>query len=140
MRSIDDLTAHLTDIEFNAVSPLALNKTSFPKTLTVLDSSIASSSATFAVHASSSSETIFLTGANIVSYLQQLQTDENKLHEIDFEALKSDAPMATAAPAKAATTDKESAKIEGAVQIAIGVKKELDFAAWYTNVSIGQSI
>ena len=32
--------------------------------------------------------------------------------------------------------EKETAKVEGAVQIAIGVKKEVDFAGWYTNVSI----
>ena len=30
--------------------------------------------------------------------------------------------------------EKDDAKIEGAVQIAIGVKKEVDFATWYTNV------
>jgi len=35
--------------------------------------------------------------------------------------------------------EKEDAKIEGAVQIAIGVKKEVDFSAWYTNVSIRSS-
>ena len=32
--------------------------------------------------------------------------------------------------------EKEEAKIEGAIQIAIGVKKEVDFAGWYTNVCI----
>ena len=46
----------------------------------------------------------------------------------------------TAAPAAAASTpakkEKEDAKIEGAAQIAIGVKKEVDFATWYTNVRI----
>lgn len=31
---------------------------------------------------------------------------------------------------------KDDAKIEGAVQIAIGVKKEVDFPTWYTNVLI----
>ncbi|KAG6820908.1 ribose-phosphate pyrophosphokinase 1 [Arthromyces matolae] len=41
----------------------------------------------------------------------------------------------TNAPAsKAPVQEKEDAKIEGAVQIAIGVKKEVDFASWYTNV------
>jgi len=33
-------------------------------------------------------------------------------------------------------SERDDAKIEGAVQIAIGVKKEVDFAAWYTNVLI----
>lgn len=118
------------------VSPLALDKNTFPKTLTVLDSSIATSLSTFAIHASSPSETVFLSGATIAAYLKQLQSDDCKLYEIDFEALKAEAPIATAAPVKAVTKEKESAKIEGAVQIAIGVKKEVDFASWYTNVSL----
>ena len=37
---------------------------------------------------------------------------------------------------KPATKEKEDAKIEGAVQIAIGVKKEVDFPSWYTNVCL----
>jgi prolyl-tRNA synthetase len=64
-----------------------------------------------------------------------------KVHEVDFVALKSevvDGVVSQAKPAekKEKRAEKEDAKIEGAVQIAIGVKKEVDFAAWYTNVSI----
>ena len=43
---------------------------------------------------------------------------------------------AAAQTSKAPAKEKEEAKIEGAVQIAIGVKKEVDFAAWYTNVIV----
>jgi prolyl-tRNA synthetase len=57
-----------------------------------------------------------------------------KIQEVDFTNLDS-APAVKPA-AKPAPKDKEDAKIEGAVQIAIGVKKEVDFPAWYTNVRL----
>lgn len=87
------------------------------------------------MRALTSDSTLFLNGKEIVSYLKNLETKENPLHIVDFEALKTEAPAAAptaATPAKKAQAD---AKIEGAVQIAIGVKKEVDFATWYTNVS-----
>jgi prolyl-tRNA synthetase len=119
------------------VSPLALNDKIFPKVVTVLDSSITTSSSVFAVHAMSSSSTVFLSGKDIASYLSALETDDVKIQEIDFQSLSSDAtgPI-TATPKTGAAKEKEDAKIEGAVQIAIGVKKEVDFAAWYTNVRL----
>lgn len=120
------------------VSPLALNEQTSPKVTTVLDSTIASSSSVFAVHALSSSETIFLTGKDIQAYLKRLETQEAPLHDIDFESLKTDIDTASpAGQAKGAPVKekKDDAKIEGAIQIAIGIKKEVDFAAWYTNVS-----
>ena len=100
--------------------------------LTVIDSSIATSSSVFAVHALSSNETIFLTGKDILSYLTSVESGDAKIQEIDFESLKTEggAPAAVSKQTK----EKESAKIEGAVQVAVGVKKEVDFAAWYTNV------
>jgi prolyl-tRNA synthetase len=116
------------------VSPLALNAETFPKVATVVDSSIASSSSLFAVHALSSSSTVFFSGKDIIAYLRHLETDAVKIQEVDFTNLDS-APAAKPA-AKPAPKDKEDAKIEGAVQIAIGVKKEVDFPAWYTNVRL----
>jgi prolyl-tRNA synthetase len=104
--------------------------------VTIIDSSLATSSELFAVRAQSSKETVFLKGTEIAAYLKHLEKEELVVHEVDFEALKTDAPAA-AAPAAAPKTakEKEDAKIEGAVQIAIGVKKEVDFSQWYTNVS-----
>lgn len=127
-----DASLSLVHWSRSKVSPLALNDETFPKVLTVIDTSIASSSSIFAVHALSSSETVFLGGKDIVSYLAHLQTGDVKVQEIDFESLKTEggAPAQSSKQAK----EKESAKIEGAVQIAVGVKKEVDFAAWYTNV------
>lgn len=116
------------------MSLLALNKDVFPKVVTVIDASIASSSATFAIHASSSSSTLFLSGKDIVTYLKSLETEDVKIEEVDFAALKTDAP----AP-KPIVKEKEDAKIEGAVQIAIGVRKEVDFSAWYQSVSTTRS-
>lgn len=59
-----------------------------------------------------------------------------KFQEVDFQALgAAAAPGAAAQTSKPSVKEKEDAKIEGAVQIAIGVKKEVDFATWYTNAS-----
>ncbi|KAJ7355494.1 hypothetical protein DFH08DRAFT_852579 [Mycena albidolilacea] len=130
----EDLLTEFFALDKNSLSPLALNAETFPKVATVVDSSIASSSSLFAVHALSSSSTVFFSGKDIIAYLRHLETDAVKIQEVDFTNLDS-APAAKPA-AKPAPKEKEDAKIEGAVQIAIGVKKEVDFPAWYTNVLI----
>lgn len=112
-----------------------MNEQTFPKVVTVIDQSIESSSAVFAIRGLSTSTTIFLTGRELATYLKRLETTEHPLHEIDFEALKTETPTAPAA-ATPAKKEKEDAKIDGAPQIAIGIKKEVDFAGWYTNVRI----
>ena len=119
---------------YKLVSPLSLSENTFSKVVTVLDDSIASSSSLFAIHANSSNETYFLTGKSIESYLKSLETADVKVQEIDLKSLAT-APVAVAQTSKAPVKEKEDAKIEGAVQIAIGVKKEVDFATWYTNVN-----
>lgn len=121
------------------MSPLAVTAGTFAKVVTVLDTSIATSPSTFAVHALASDSTIFLSGPEIVQYLKSLETPDTKIIEVDFEALKAESGGAAPnAPGATKTNvqkqEKEDAKIEGAVQIAIGVKKEVDFASWYTNV------
>jgi prolyl-tRNA synthetase len=122
------------------VSPLALNAERFSRVTTVVDASLATVKVPLAVRASSSSETVFLSGSDILAYLRNLETAEAKAHEVDFVALKSELVDGVATQEKLVEkekkAEKEDAKIEGAVQIAIGVKKEVDFAAWYTNVSI----
>lgn len=83
---------------------------------------------------------MFLGGPAVHKYLQSLESEERKVQELDFTALKTDTPTAAAKPTiKGAAKEKEDAKIEGAVQIAIGVKKEVDFSAWYTNVRVDGS-
>ena len=117
------------------VSLLALNKESFSKVVTIVDASITSATGTqFAIHALSSSTTIFLSGADVLAYLRSLETEDLKVQEVDFTALKTEQPAAAPAAGAAVAKDKEDAKIDGAVQIAIGVKKEVDFSAWYQNV------
>ena len=116
------------------VGILSITESVFPKVVTVLDSSISSSSSTFAIHAGTSSETIFLSGQDLVSYLKKLETETVKVQEIDFAELAVAPPPAAATPAAAAAPAAQSAAIEGAVQIAIGVKKEVDFPSWYTSV------
>ena len=99
----------------------------------MIDTSIISSSTPFAVRGLSSSSTLFLSGKDIHAYLKRLSSEQAPLHEFDFEVIKVevDGP-AKAAPAK---KEREEARIEGAIQVAIGIKKEVDFSAWYTNVS-----
>jgi prolyl-tRNA synthetase len=123
------------------VSPLVLNAERFPRVTTVVDASLATVQAPLAVRALSSSETVFLSGPDILAYLRSLETADAKVHEVDFVALKGEVVDGVAAHAKPAEkkekkVERDDAKIEGAVQIAIGVKKEVDFSAWYTNVSI----
>lgn len=100
----------------------------------VLDSAISSSPEVFAVRASASEATVFLHGTDISKYLSALETADTKVQVVDFAALKAE-PVGTA-PAKSTSTSnkKQEAKIEDAHQLAIGVKKEVDFATWYTNV------
>ncbi|KAI0340350.1 prolyl-tRNA synthetase [Trametopsis cervina] len=128
----EDLLTEFFSLDKNSLSPLALNEQTYPKVVLAIDSTIEESSSTYAVRALSTDATLFLTGKEVVSYLKRFETKESPLQVVDFEALKTEAPApAAATPAKKA---QEDAKIEGAVQIAIGVKKEVDFATWYTNV------
>ena len=109
------------------VSPLAINSQTYSKITTVIDSTIATSTSTFAVRGLSSESTVFLSGKDLYAYVKQFAVEgAPTLHEVDIAAL----------PAKVEKEkkEKEDAKIEGAIQIAIGVKKEVDFPTWYTNV------
>jgi prolyl-tRNA synthetase len=115
-----------------AVSPLSINADVFTKVTTVLDSAISSSSELFAVRASAARATVFLHGTDIAKYLSTLETADTKVQVVDFAALQAE-PVG-AAPAKSTPGKKQEAKIEDAHQLAIGVKKEVDFATWYTTV------
>lgn len=99
-----------------SVSPLALNKDTFPKVVTVIKTSI-ESSATFAIHACLS--TLILSGKDIVTHLKSLETEDLKVEQVYFAALKADGPAL-----KPAMKEKEKAEIEGAGQIATGIKKD----------------
>ncbi|PPQ88065.1 hypothetical protein CVT25_013673 [Psilocybe cyanescens] len=132
----EDLLTEFFSLDKNSLSPLSITESTFSRVLTVLDPSIATSSSTFAIHANSSSQTLFLPGKDIESYLKTLETDDKKIQEINFQELAAAAAPAPApaAAAPAAPAQANAAQIPGAVQIAIGVKKEVDFPAWYTNV------
>ncbi|KAF8908658.1 prolyl-tRNA synthetase [Gymnopilus junonius] len=129
----EDLLKEFFSLDKDSLSPLSINESTFSKVLTVLDTSIPTSSSVFAIHANSSKETIFVSGQDIASYLKKFETAETTVQEIDLHALAT-APGAAVQTSKPPAKEKEDAKIEGAVQIAIGVKKEVDFPAWYTNV------
>ncbi|KAJ3760208.1 hypothetical protein EV360DRAFT_81404 [Lentinula raphanica] len=128
----EDLLKEFFSLDKDSLSPLALNGTNFSKVTTVVDASIATLSTPLGLHALSSSSTAFLPSSDLLQYLRHLETEEVKLHELDLQNLETAAPAA--ASSKAPPKEKETAKIEGAPQIAIGVKKEVDFPTWYTNV------
>ncbi|KAJ3843727.1 hypothetical protein EV361DRAFT_947282 [Lentinula raphanica] len=128
----EDLLKEFFCLDKDSLSPLALNETNFSKVTTVVDASIATLSTPLGLHALSSSSTAFLSSSDLLQYLRHLETEEVKLHELDLQNLETAAPAA--ASSKAPPKEKETAKIEGAPQIAIGVKKEVDFPTWYTNV------
>lgn len=77
-------------LQFRLVSPLSITKETFPGVLTVVDASLASSDAIFAVHPSTSDSTVFLKGTDILTYLKTLETADVKVLEVDFEALKTE--------------------------------------------------
>jgi prolyl-tRNA synthetase len=80
----------------------------------------------------SSSDTVFISGKDLVAYVRSLETEQVKVQEIDFLALKSEVP--NPAPAAAKSPVKAPSKAEASIQIAIGAKKDGDFSAWYTDV------
>ena len=112
------------------------------KSIVALDTTIASSDEIFAIKAASNEGTVFLAGQDVHAYLQSLVDSSSKLlHVVDFAALAAEAPPAAASSSHsapitkaAAPTKKTDARIEDAHQLAIGVKKEVDFSTWYTNV------
>ncbi|KAJ3997992.1 hypothetical protein F5050DRAFT_1315722 [Lentinula boryana] len=127
----EDLLKDFFSLDKDSLSPLALNETNFSKVVTVVDASIATVSNPLALHALSSSATVFLSSSDLLQYLRNLETENAKIHELDLQNLGTAAPAATS---KAPPKEKEDGRIGGAVQIAIGVKKEVDFSTWYTNV------
>ncbi|KAJ1032388.1 hypothetical protein NDA16_000415 [Ustilago loliicola] len=130
------------------VSALSITKDNASQLIAVLDASLATSTDHFAVHAASSEETLFMTGAEIAKYLQSTGV---KLEVVDFAKLKAEAatpvakasapgaasaPGSTQGPIAASNKAKaaEAAKIPDAEQIGITVRKAGDFPAWYTQV------
>ncbi|PWN50876.1 putative proline-tRNA ligase [Violaceomyces palustris] len=119
------------------VSPLSINSANAAPLIVALDSAIASSSESFAVHASSADQTLFMTGTDIAKYLESTGA---KVNFLNFEELKNAAPAAPAAakPASAPPASKakaaEASKIPEAELIGITVRKEGDFPEWYSQV------
>lgn len=132
------------------VSALSITKDNASQLIAILDASLAISTDHFAVHASSSEQTLFMTGAEIAKYLQSTGV---KLEVIDFAKLKAEAatpaakasaPSSSSASAPGSTQGSiaasnkakaaEAAKIPDAEQIGITVRKAGDFPEWYTQV------
>ncbi|KAF8327228.1 prolyl-tRNA synthetase [Cantharellus anzutake] len=135
-----DILQEFLGVDKDALSALSLTPETFPKVHTIIDASLAESSSFYALHPSKSDATVFLRGQDIATYLRSLETPEHTVLVEDFQALKAES-LVQPAPSVAAKKpeqkgEKEDARIEGAKLIAIGIKKEVDFAGWYTNVLI----
>lgn len=135
----DDLIKEFFGVDKASLSALSLNAELLPKVVVVVDDALASSDNVFAVRAASNEATVFMTGKDIYGYLSSLQTDASNdqakvLHTFDFANAAETAASSTPIAKAAAPTKKTDARIEDAHQLAIGVKKEVDFSTWYTNV------
>jgi prolyl-tRNA synthetase len=128
---------------------MTLTSDLLPRISTVLDSSLSSSSSLYAVHPSTSDSTIFLSGTDLAKFLISLahKDNSNAIKLVDFAALKSATPAGAAKPEKKVAKDpsktamldkkrKEEAKIEGAAEVAIGIRKDGDFPEWYKRVLV----
>lgn len=132
------------------VSALSITRENASQLVAVLDAGLATSTDHFAVHAASSEQTLFMTGAEIAKYLQSTGV---KLEVVDFAKLKAEAatPVAKASappsssasapgstqgpiPASSVASAAEAAMIPDAEQMGITVRKDGDFPEWYTQV------
>lgn len=125
---------------------MTLTSDLLPRLTTVLDSSLAASTSLYAVHPTTSDSTIFLSGVDLAKFLTSLG---DSVKVVDFAALKAAAPAAAPKgdkkdvakkdPSKTALADKkrkEEARIEGAAEVAIGIRKDGDFPEWYKRVLV----
>lgn len=137
------------DFFLQLVSPLALSATSFSKVTTVIDTALATSESLFAVHALAADRTLFLRGTEIAAYLRALEAQsgsETKIKELDFAALAAEAASGTGTSAgksakteskpAAAAVPKDDGKIDGAAEVGILYKKDVNFPDWYTDVCL----
>lgn len=111
------------------VSPFSVTADNASKLRVVVDQDMIDSNATYAVHARSASETVFVTGAALLAYLSETHVP---LDTIAFSSLQAPAPAAPAE--KPAPKAKVDAKIADAELIGITVRKDLDFPEWYQQV------
>lgn len=117
-----------------AVTPLALVNDKEKAVIVVLDKALLDSDKLIAVHPCRNDKSVLLTSAQIDSFVK---AQGNKTFVVDFVAEAAAAPATEAAPAKKAAPKKEEKKTEdvkGETKLGLDVKKEEDFATWYTQV------
>lgn len=112
------------------VSPFSITEANASKLRVLVDQEMVDSGNKYAVHARSMTETVFVTGAELVAYLNKVHAS---LETVAFSSLAAPAPAAQAAK-PAPKPKKEDAKIQDAELIGITVRKDLDFPEWYQQV------
>ena len=112
------------------VSPFSVTSANADKVRVLFDQEIVDSGATYAVHARSNAETVFVPGSALLAYLRETHVP---LDAVAFSTLA--APARAPAPAKPEPKGKAAdAKIADAELIGITVHKDLDFPEWYQQV------
>lgn len=115
------------------VSPLSITKENAAAIQVVFDQRLVDSTAKVAVHPSRSDVTVFVTGSEIKSYLENagVKVTVVEFSLISVQAASKVEAKKTKPTAKVAVVD---SKVEGAELIGVTVKKEVDFSNWYQQV------
>ncbi|RPA74531.1 putative prolyl-tRNA synthetase C19C7.06 [Ascobolus immersus RN42] len=111
-------------------SPFQITSENSAQVQVVLDAKLVASELV-AVHANNSTETVFLSGADIKKYLESTGV---KVFETDFTLAAVQTVAKTEAKKAPAKPVKNSAAISDAKLIGVGVDKYLDFSGWYQQV------
>eukprot|EP00742_Colponemidia_sp_Colp-10_P011805 GILJ01013180.1.p1 GENE.GILJ01013180.1~~GILJ01013180.1.p1 ORF type:complete len:837 (+),score=181.59 GILJ01013180.1:1-2511(+) len=122
-----------------AVTPLALVNDANKAVIVVLDKALSTIAAEtlVAVHPCRNDKSVLLTPAQIDAFLK---VQGNKVLIVDFAAEAEAAPASASAASSTPAPKKESAPkekkedIKGETKLGLDVKKEEDFASWYTQV------
>ena len=114
-----------------AVTPLALINDKEKKVIVALDSALQTLEGTVAVHPCRNDKTVLVTFKQLSEYIAALG---HTPVFVDFTAVP--APAAAAPAAKKPAPKKEAKKevVKGETKLGLDVKKEDDFAAWYSQV------
>lgn len=121
----DDGTSLLT------VSPFSVTSENASRVRVAIDTAVAESGDLFAARARSASETVFVPGTAVASYLASTGVKVDTLAFTDLAAPQKSQP---APKTKPALPGNEAARIADAELIGITVRKDLDFPEWYQQV------
>ena len=118
------------------VSPFSVTKENAGKLRVLVDQDMVESGVMYAVHARSSSETVFVTGSVLAAYLSGVGASMETVAFSTLSVPNAEASTGSRAAggAKPESKTKQDARIQDAELIGITVRKNLDFPEWYQQV------